>query len=223
MKETISSFADVVSCLQEDIDRYVVLGKGAWWIYMLTAPGFWVLAQYRFSRWVKYHFHVPVIRQFLRLFCAISQKLVELLLNCEFPNSAQIGRGLLINHPYGIILNQDVQIGEYCNIGQYTTIGVGGRGEKSGVPRLGDRIFIGPGARIFGKISIGNDAAIGANAVVTKSLSANAVAVGVPAKVISYEGSQDFIFYSRKNSQETVHAPDSEMNNESAPEVNSAP
>jgi serine O-acetyltransferase len=84
-------------------------------------------------------------------------------------------------------------MGEYCNLSQGVTIGVGGRGENSGCPKLGDRVFIGPGAKILGSISIGNDVAIGANAVVTKDLPDNAVAVGVPAKIISYKGSKDFI------------------------------
>ncbi|NJN74674.1 MAG: serine acetyltransferase [Limnothrix sp. RL_2_0] len=185
----------MLMCLREDLDRYMLLDERAWWVIILTCQGVWVTAQYRFSRWVKCDCHVPVIRQVLRLFCAISQRVVVMLTNCEFPNTAQIGKGLLIPHPYGIVIHQDAQIGDYCNLGQDTTIGIGGRKEKSGVPILGDRIFVGPGARIFGKISIANDVAIGANAVVTKSLEANAVAVGIPAKVISYKGSQDFIIY----------------------------
>ena len=195
MKETLDSFAEMWRCLREDIDRYVAMGDYTWWVCLLTSPGVWVTGQYRFSRWVKFDFHMPVVRQGLRLFCAIAQKAIMLSTNCEFPNGARIGKGLFIPHPYGIVLHQDVEIGEYCNLGQYTTIGIGGRKEKSGVPKLGDRVFVAPGACIFGKISIGDDAAIGANAVVTKSLAAKAVAVGIPAKVISYEGSQDFMIY----------------------------
>ncbi len=60
---------------------------------------------------------------------------------------------------------------------------------------LGDRVFIGAGAKILGLITIGNDVAIGANAVVTNSLPDRAVAVGVPAKIISYEGSFNFVLY----------------------------
>jgi serine O-acetyltransferase len=98
-------------------------------------------------------------------------------------------------HTNGIVIHIDAKIGNYCNLGQQVTIGVGGRGEKRGTPKLGNRVFVGPGAKIFGAITIGNDVAIGANAVVTKDLPDNAVAVGIPAKVISYEGSKDFIIY----------------------------
>jgi serine O-acetyltransferase len=64
-----------------------------------------------------------------------------------------------------------------------------------GSPTIGDRVYVGSGARLIGRITIGNDVAIGANAVVTKNLPDNAVAVGVPAKIISYEGSKDFVVY----------------------------
>jgi serine O-acetyltransferase len=81
---------------------------------------------------------------------------------------------------------------------------VGGRGENRGSPKLGDRVFVGPGACLFGSITIGNDVAIGANAVVTKDLPDNAVAVGVPAKIVSYKGSQDFIDYPGKVSSPKI-------------------
>lgn len=193
MKKAASGFIEMLLYLREDIDRYVVLSQAPGWICILTCPGIWVTAQYRFSRWVKYYFHVPVVRKLLRFLCAISQKIIVLLVNCELPNDAAVGKGLLLNHPYGIVIHTEAQIGDYCNISQDTTIGIGGRKEESGVPKLGNGVFVGPGARIFGKLSIGDNVAVGANAVVTKNLPANAVAVGIPAKVISYEGAQDFI------------------------------
>lgn len=52
---------------------------------------------------------------------------------------------------------------------------------------------IGPDAKIMGNIKVGDNAAIGANAVVTKNVPDNAVVVGVPAKVISYNGSEGYI------------------------------
>jgi serine O-acetyltransferase len=139
-----------------------------------------------------------VIRQTLKVLCAIWQKLIEITTGSEFPNRAEIGKGLFIPHAVGITIHTDAKIGEYCNLSQHITIGVGGRGEKRGTPKLGERVFVGPGACIFGPITIGNDVAIGANAVVTKDLPDNAVAVGVPAQIISYKGSQDFIVYRKQ-------------------------
>jgi len=137
--------------------------------------------------------HLPVIREILKVFCALWQLLIEIVSGIELPNRAEIGKGLLIPHSYGIVIHSEAKIGEYCNLGHNVTIGIAGREGNRGVPRLGDRVYIAPGAKIFGAITIGNDVAIGANAVVTKDLPDNAVAVGIPAKVISYKGSQDFI------------------------------
>lgn len=196
-KELSSSedFKTMLGKLRADINRYVGEDNYSWLLILLTCQGGWIMTQYRFSRWVHTRVHFPVIRQVLKIFCAIWQKLIEITTGSEFPNRAEIGKGLFIPHAVGITIHVDTKIGEYCNLSQHVTIGVGGRGEKRGTPKLGDRVYVGPGARIFGLITIGNDVAIGANAVVTKDLPDNAVAVGVPAKIISYKGSKDFIHY----------------------------
>ena len=184
----------MLSELQEDIDRYIALEKKSWWFHLLTRQGVWVITQYRFSRWVKLYFHIPILRQILRAFCFFWGKVMEVLTNCEVSNGAKIGKGLLLAHASCITIHEEALIGEHCNISQEVTIGLGGRRAKRGAPHLGNHVLVGPGARVFGKITVGNNVAIGANAVVTKDLPAEAVAVGIPAKVISYNGSQDFIF-----------------------------
>lgn len=179
--------------LRRDIDRYVVMDNASWLLIFLTKPGLWILTQYRCSRWVDQQVHLPIIRFVLKVLCAIWQKLIEIITCSEFPNKAHIAPGVFIPHAFGIIIHYQVTIGENCTLSQDVTIGVGGRGEKRGCPQIGDRVFIGPGARIFGSITIGNDVAIGANAVATKNLPDQAVAVGIPAKIISYQGSKDWI------------------------------
>lgn len=178
-----------------DVDRYVYMGVGSWLYVLLTKQGLWALAEYRFSRWVLTKVRIPVVRQVLNLFSLVWHKLIEVTTGIDIPKHADIGKGLYIGHFGGIIVNPDVKIGDYCNLSQDITIGIGGRGEKQGCPTIGDRVFVGPGVRIIGPIAIGNDVAIGANAVVTKDLPDLAVAVGVPAKIISYRGSQDFVAY----------------------------
>ena len=199
--------------LKTDIDRYIFnaeinaeidlykFGTHYFWLLTLLArqQGLWILCQYRFSRWVQLRVKTPFIRAILKLLSLISRLLVQIFTNSEFPNTSEIGKGMFIPHGSGIIIHYDAKIGEYCNLGHQVTIGLGGRGEKAGVPTIGDRVFIGPGAKIIGKITIGNDVAIGTNAVVTKDLPDNAVAVGIPAKIISYKGSQDFIDYREKH------------------------
>lgn len=178
-----------------DLDRYMVDTGDSMMRVLLLKQGLWLTGQYRLSHWVKYKFQFPIIRPVLRLLCAISKKVLETVTNNEFPNSAEIGAGCFIPHPYGIVLHSQAKIGRYCNLGQQVTIGWSGQGENSGVPILGDRVFVGPGAKVLGKIKIGNNVVIGANAVVTKDLPDNSVAVGVPAKVINTKGSQHLIKY----------------------------
>ena len=82
----------------------------------------------------------------------------------------QIGKGFYIGHFGSIVIHGDTVIGDYCNISQGMTIGVSNYGEKQGVPTIGNYVFIGPNAGIFGNITIGNNVTIGANSVVTESI-----------------------------------------------------
>lgn len=91
------------------------------------------------------------------------------------------------------MINSQAKIGDNCNISQDVTIGKINRGEKKGAPVIGNRVYIAPGVKIVGNVKIGDDVAIGANAVVTRDLPNKAVAVGVPAKIISHEGSAGYI------------------------------
>ena len=101
--------------------------------------------------------------------------------------------GLYLPHPFAIVVNSAVSIGANCNLSHGVTIGVGNRGNHPGVPTIANRVFIGPGAVIFGGVSIGDGAAIGANAVVTRPVEAGAVVVGVPARCVSRAGSGGYI------------------------------
>ena len=109
-----------------------------------------------------------------------------------FP-STDIDKGFYIGHFGSIIINPKVKIGKNCNISQGVTIGASIRGKTQGYPTIGDNVFIAPGAKIFGNITIGNNVAIGANAVVTKSFPDNSVIAGSPAKLISQDGSTGYI------------------------------
>jgi serine O-acetyltransferase len=190
--------------LQRDLDRYVYMqpepeplpGLPLWRILraFLGRPGMWVMLQYRVSRWVHFHLHIPVLRSLLKLVCAIWQKLVEMITSVELPNRAEIGGGVFMPHANGIVIHIDAKIGCNCNISQQVTIGVGGT-DPSGTPTIGDRVFLGPGAKLFGPIAVGDDVAIGANAVLMKDLPDHVVAVGIPAKVISDKGSRELVLY----------------------------
>ena len=111
----------------------------------------------------------------------------------SIPFITEIGCGFYIGHFGGIEINSRTVVGKKCNISQGVTIGKKNRGENRGSPIIGDNVYIGPGAKIFGNVKIGNNVAIGANCVVTKDVPDNAVIVGVPGKIISDQGSSDYI------------------------------
>ena len=97
----------------------------------------------------------------------------------------QIGKGFYIGHFGSIVIHGDSVIGENCNISQGMTIGVSNYGKKIGVPTIGNNVFIGPNAGIFGNITIGNNVTIGANAVVTENVPDGSTIL--PSKMIVLE------------------------------------
>jgi serine O-acetyltransferase len=111
----------------------------------------------------------------------------------SIPYITQIDKGFYIGHFSGIVINAATTIGKNCNISQGVTIGQSNRGDKKGTATIGDNVYIGPGAKIFGSVRIGNNVAIGANCVVTKDIPDNAVVVGIPGKIISYKGSYGYV------------------------------
>ena len=191
--DALKAFKTVIGNLQADIDRYAYPDQRNWLILLLGKQGLWVTTQYRISRWVHFYCHIPILRQLLKIICFFWQKLIEIVTGAEIPNRADIGKGLYLPHTNGIVIHTDAKLGNYCDIAQQVTIGVGVRGNQGGTPVLGSRVFVAPGAKIFGQIKIGDDVAIGANAVVRSDVPDHAVAVGVPAKVISFQGSKGII------------------------------
>jgi serine O-acetyltransferase len=100
---------------------------------------------------------------------------------------ATLGRRLMIPHPNGVVIHEDAVVGDDCMIMQQVTIGMIGEGE---VPTLGNNIYVGAGAKIIGKLTVGDGARIGANAVVTQDVPAGCTAVGVPARLIHRTGGE---------------------------------
>jgi len=97
----------------------------------------------------------------------------------DVPPSTVIGPGLYVPHPVGTVLSAE-RIGANVTLISSITVGMRGEGE---FPVLEDGVFVGAGARILGKVTVGARAKIGANAVVLCDVPACATAVGVPAKV----------------------------------------
>lgn len=97
----------------------------------------------------------------------------------------RLGSGLMLPHPNGVVIHEHAQIGDDCMIMQQVTVGMIGEGQ---VPTIGNRVYVGAGAKIIGKLVIGDGARIGANAVVMTDVPPNCTAVGVPARIIERSG-----------------------------------
>jgi serine O-acetyltransferase len=135
----------------------------------------------------------PITRYTLFLPALLALKGRSFKYGIDIPYRTRIGYGFYIGHFGGIVVHPNAVIGNNCNISQGVTIGRANRGARAGTPVIGDNVFIGPGAKIIGNLQIGNNVAIGANAVVTKSVPDNAVVAGVPAHVISMQGSTRYV------------------------------
>ena len=121
-----------------------------------------------------------------------------LKLGCDIhPNV--FGPGLCINHSEGVIVNGNSRIGSNCRINAGVNIGSFSKFNDEfthyNAPEIGDNVYIGPGAKIFGKIKIGNNVAIGANAVVFTDVPDNSTVVGIPGRIIPDKGSLNMLIY----------------------------
>ena len=116
----------------------------------------------------------------------IIRKKLALKYNIEIGINPKIGKNLRLPHIQNIIIGNEVEIGNNCILYQGVTLGqkhngISGYGED---PVLRDNVVVFAGAKVFGKIEVGKNAIIGANAVVFKNVPENTYAVGVPAQII---------------------------------------
>jgi serine O-acetyltransferase len=121
----------------------------------------------------------------LRLPARLISQAARALTGVEIHPAAKIGRRLFIDHGMGVVIGETAEIGE--DVVMFHAVTLGGRSMKRGKrhPTLGDRVTVGAGAKILGPVYVGDDAQIGANAVVVKDVPPGAVVVGVPGVIRS--------------------------------------
>jgi serine O-acetyltransferase len=174
--------------IYRDFRRYRVTADPALRTVFLT-QGFWASSVYRLSR-------AALLRTRLaRPLIALAQKFIEVITGISLPPQGEIGEGLYIGHYGSIIVSPASRIGHNCSLAQNVTVGLAGTGEHRGAPVIGNRVFVGAHSIIVGRITVGDDAVICAGSVVMRSVPARAVVMGNPARVVSYDGSFDYVFY----------------------------
>jgi serine O-acetyltransferase len=177
--------------IQSDLYRYAGrTGTRAFLRHYLFTPGFKYTAvmrlcgHFRHGRIAKWTLYPPLKLLLLRY---------RYKYGIAIPDYTRIGPGLFINRFGGVMVNGDAVIGANCNLTHGSMLGQLNRGPREGCPILGDEVFLAAGAKVIGRIRIGDRAAIGANAVVTRDVPDGAVVGGIPAKIISSEGSAGYI------------------------------
>lgn len=134
-----------------------------------------VYCLYKISHWSYIH-HLELFSKFCRF-------LLRILFSCDIHYKAQIGEGTTFPHAaLGVVIHPDAVIGNNCKILHCTTLG--GRGNHTGLPIIGDNVLIGCHAQVLGPVKIGDNSIIGANSVVISSIPSNSIAIGSPAVVV---------------------------------------
>jgi serine O-acetyltransferase len=147
----------------------------------ITRQGLWVMIVYRFGCW-RYKIRPRPLRLPFSFLYRVLKLVTQILTGIDLPCEVRLGQRFRIEHFGDIIISGDAVFGDDVTIRNGVTIGLRRTGVR-GAPVIGSRVDIGAGAKILGAIRIGDDVAIGANAVVLTDVPANSIAVGVPATV----------------------------------------
>ena len=138
---------------------------------------------YRISRWL-YLRKIPILPQFF-------QGIIFLLYNSHISYRAEIGKGThLLHKGIATLILKGVVIGKNTKIGM--NVMITGKGPYKEVPKIGNNVWISPGAVISGAVIIEDNVIIAANAVVNKSVPEGAIVGGIPAKIIGWVKELDY-------------------------------
>jgi len=137
----------------------------------------------------------------LGLIARIISQFSRFLTGIEIHPRAKIGKNLFIDHGMGVVIGETSVIGDNVTIYHMVTLGgispsINSNDQRNSKrhPTLMDNVVVGSGAQILGPVIIGKNAKIGANAVVTKNVHENSVMVGIPAKNVAQNISEDKTF-----------------------------
>ena len=157
---------------------------------ILTYPGAKAVFFHKIANFfaiAKFNLIARIISQFSRFLTGI-----------EIHPKANIGKNLFIDHGMGVVIGETSDIGDNVTIYHMATLGgispSVNSNEQRNIkrhPTLKDNVVVGSGAQILGPVTVGKNAKIGANAVVTKDVPENAVMVGIPAKNVGETSSSD--------------------------------
>lgn len=144
--------------------------------FLFNYPGVWAIVWYRIA-------HKLYLSNFKGL-ARILMGFAQILTNIDIHPGAQIGRRVFIDHGTGVVIGQTTIIEDDVLIYQGVTLGGVSLTQGKRHPTIRSGVVIGAGAKILGNIEVGQDAKIGANSVVVKTVPPYSTAIGIPAHVI---------------------------------------
>jgi serine O-acetyltransferase len=142
---------------------------------LLFNNGFQAVVLYRLARWLRVH-RVPVLGPLVARFNL-------LVTGVDLHPAADVGPGLLIAHGHGLVIGGGARIGRDALILQGVTIGSPSPGRVAQMPVIGDRVFLGAGAKVVGAVTIGDDVVVGPNAVIGVDVPANHRVLVAPGQI----------------------------------------
>jgi serine O-acetyltransferase len=146
-----------------------------------AAQGFWALVVYRFGGW-GYGVRPVILRQELSLIYRLADKMVQIVCGIELPCEVELGRNLVTDHSGGIVISGYAMFGENRRACNGVVVGLSSVDDPRALV-IGNNVDINAGAKLLGRITIGENCLIGANAVVTRDVPTNSIAVGLASTV----------------------------------------
>ncbi|MBP2414162.1 serine O-acetyltransferase [Arthrobacter stackebrandtii] len=141
--------------------------------------------------WVHRLTHKMWAQPALRFPARVLSQLARFTTGIEIHPGATIGRRFFIDHGMGVVIGETSEIGDDVMIYHGVTLGGRSLAKTKRHPTIGNRVTIGAGAKVLGPIHIGDDSAVGANAVVVKDAPPSSILTGIPAKVRHRDSSKE--------------------------------
>ncbi len=151
----------------------------------LLNPALWAICNYHFGVWVQKIGFKP-LRWIASKIYGFNLFIILITSGTRLHRETKIGKDLHLIHSWNIRISPKTIIGDRCGIQQDVVLGT--NMERSGAPFIGNDVYIGSGAKVLGKITVGDGARIAANSLVLSNVPPGATAIGVPARILKYTG-----------------------------------
>ncbi|MCH2322099.1 MAG: serine O-acetyltransferase [Hyphomicrobiales bacterium] len=169
---------DIIDAIEEDINEIYYKDPACNYLFqpLLFYKGFQALQAHRVANyWTKEKLG----------FSMYIQSIVSEKFNVDIHPSAEIGKGIMIDHASGVVIGETARVGDYCSIFHGVTLGGVGAEKGQRHPQVGKNVLLSANSTIVGNIKIGDNTKIGAGSVVLNDIPKDCTAVGVPAKIIN--------------------------------------